>query len=275
MRRRGTSSRSSPRRSNGGESQATISGEFTPGARRPWRADSWIFKLRAHDAVLAAAEFGLSPLKVDEWSAEGSVTPDRGRMTLSRFVIRSGSASIELRRQRRRCAGLPGGASDRHGQSDAHRHAQAVLAQIPRRRCAQMGHAKCERRRGAWRQGRRFARARRACPHGGRRRARAGGRECRARPRQYEPHLYREAAADPHRQRQDEGIGAHFSVDIPQARLCCRQVRKLPSAKAATSFPTCVPTRNRLRSHSRRAAPPRPRSSCSTMSLSATCRPWA
>ena len=46
--------------------------------------------------MLAAAEFGLSPLKVDEWSAEGSVTPDRGRVTLSRFVIRSGSASIEL-----------------------------------------------------------------------------------------------------------------------------------------------------------------------------------
>ena len=78
-----------------GQSQATISGEFTP-AGDDHGAPSWIFKLRAHDAVLAAAEFGLSPLKVDEWSAEGSVTPDRGRMTLSRFVIRSGSASIEL-----------------------------------------------------------------------------------------------------------------------------------------------------------------------------------
>jgi hypothetical protein len=78
-----------------GQSQATISGEFTPAADDNG-APSWSFKLRAHDAVLAAVEFGLSPIKVDEWSAEGSVTPKQGRVTLSRFVIRSGSSSIEL-----------------------------------------------------------------------------------------------------------------------------------------------------------------------------------
>ena len=78
-----------------GESQATISGQFRP-AGDDGGSPSWTFKIRADDAVLAAPEFGLSPVKVDEWSAEGSVTPERGRMTLSRFVIRSGSASIEL-----------------------------------------------------------------------------------------------------------------------------------------------------------------------------------
>src|SRR6478672_11912031 len=46
-----------------GQSQATISGEFTP-AGDDHGAPSWIFKLRAHDAVLAAAEFGLSPIDV-------------------------------------------------------------------------------------------------------------------------------------------------------------------------------------------------------------------
>src|SRR5262245_20759145 len=69
--------------------------EFSP-AEYDHGAPSWTFKLRAHDAVLAAVELGLSPIKIDEWSAEGSVTPDRGVVTLSRFVIRSGSSSIEL-----------------------------------------------------------------------------------------------------------------------------------------------------------------------------------
>lgn len=78
-----------------GESQATISGQFRP-AGDDGGSPSWTFKVKAEDAVLASPEFGLSPVKVDEWSAEGNVTPDRGRMTLSRFVIRSGTASIEL-----------------------------------------------------------------------------------------------------------------------------------------------------------------------------------
>ncbi len=80
-----------------GKSRATISGEF-----RAVRQDangppsSWDFKLKANDAVLAAEEFGLAPIKVDEWSAEGSVAADARSMNLSRFVIRSGTASIEL-----------------------------------------------------------------------------------------------------------------------------------------------------------------------------------
>ena len=78
-----------------GESQATISGQFRP-AGDDGGSPSWTFKFRADDAVLAAPEFGLPPIKVDEWSAEGSVTPERGRMTLSRFVLRSGTASVEL-----------------------------------------------------------------------------------------------------------------------------------------------------------------------------------
>jgi hypothetical protein len=78
-----------------GESHATISGEFSP-AGDDGGSPAWTFKIKAEDAVLASPEFGLSPVNVDEWSAEGSVTPERGRMTLSRFVIRSGSASIEL-----------------------------------------------------------------------------------------------------------------------------------------------------------------------------------
>ena len=78
-----------------GQSEATISGEFRP-AGGDKDSSTWDFRLKAVDAVLAAEEFGLSPLKVDEWSAEGTVTPADGRMTLSRLVIRSGNASIDL-----------------------------------------------------------------------------------------------------------------------------------------------------------------------------------
>ena len=78
-----------------GDSRATISGEFRP-APADHGFPSWTFKLRASDAVLAAAEFGVDPVKVDEWSAEGTVSPQGGRVTLSRFIIRSGTASIEL-----------------------------------------------------------------------------------------------------------------------------------------------------------------------------------
>ena len=77
-----------------GNSHATISGEFR-GREDDHGSPSWTFKLKADDAVLAA-EYGLAPIKVDEWSAVGTVTPGAGRLTLSRFVIRSGEASIEL-----------------------------------------------------------------------------------------------------------------------------------------------------------------------------------
>ncbi len=78
-----------------GGSRLTVSGEFRAiapegGAKR------WQFKLKALDTVLVAEEFGLPPLKVDEWVAEGTVTPDAGRLVLSRFLVRAGQARIEV-----------------------------------------------------------------------------------------------------------------------------------------------------------------------------------
>ncbi len=79
-----------------GSSKATISGTFTPVRDQSNSIASWDFKLRADNSVLAANEFGLAPIRVDEWSAEGNVAPASGKLTLSRFVIRAGSASIKL-----------------------------------------------------------------------------------------------------------------------------------------------------------------------------------
>jgi hypothetical protein len=77
-----------------GQSKATVSGEFRPVRDVSGAATAWDFALKADDAVFAVEEFGLAPMKVDEWSAAGRVTPGEGRVTLSRFVIRSGTASI-------------------------------------------------------------------------------------------------------------------------------------------------------------------------------------
>ena len=79
-----------------GESRATVHGRFEPisdgTGQRVWR-----FRLQADDAVLAAEEFGLRPMEVDEWAAEGTISPDTGNLTLSRFVIKAGKAALELR----------------------------------------------------------------------------------------------------------------------------------------------------------------------------------
>ena len=79
-----------------GSSKATISGTFTPVRDQSNSIASWDFKLTADNSVLAANEFGLAPIRVDEWSAEGNVAPASGKLALSRFVIRAGSASIKL-----------------------------------------------------------------------------------------------------------------------------------------------------------------------------------
>jgi hypothetical protein len=77
-----------------GKSRATISGEFRPKRDASGAPASWDFALRANEATLAVEEFGLAPMKVDEWQAAGNISA-KG-VTLSRFVIRSGTASISF-----------------------------------------------------------------------------------------------------------------------------------------------------------------------------------
>lgn len=78
-----------------GGSTLNISGAFdrveTSTGEKHWR-----FALQAHDSVLVAEEFGLPALPVDEWVAEGTVMPSRGRIVLNRFRIRAGAATVEL-----------------------------------------------------------------------------------------------------------------------------------------------------------------------------------
>ena len=78
-----------------GESRAVISGMFTPDVAIQG-VKSWRFRIQADEAVLAADEFGLGPVPVDEWYAEGRVTPHMGRVDLSKFIIKAGGAKVEF-----------------------------------------------------------------------------------------------------------------------------------------------------------------------------------
>ena len=93
--RKGTWSRSPRRRCAGAAARRPSAASSVPCGIMAWRT-SWNFTLKADPAVLAIEEFGLTPMKVDEWQVAGSITPQDGRVTISRFVIRSGNASIEL-----------------------------------------------------------------------------------------------------------------------------------------------------------------------------------
>lgn len=79
-----------------GKSKAVIGGEFRPVRDANGAPTSWDFALKADQADLAVEEFGLSPMKVDEWQVAGSLVPQEGRVTISRLAIRSGDATIQL-----------------------------------------------------------------------------------------------------------------------------------------------------------------------------------
>ncbi len=137
-----------------GKSHATFSGEFRAVREGEGAPSSWNFKLKADNAVLAAEEFGLAPMKVDEWQAEGNLAADGRRLTLSAVHHPLRRRFDRSRRQYRRRTGIARGASQRAGERDAARYAQAVLAEIPGRGCAEMDRRERQGRTGAGRQAR-------------------------------------------------------------------------------------------------------------------------
>ena len=93
-----------------GQSRATFSGEFRAVRNAGGSLAAWNFTLKADQAMLAVEEFGLAPMKIDEWQATGSLVPGDGRIDVSRFVIRAGDASIAL----------SGAAVDKEGKEEVH-----------------------------------------------------------------------------------------------------------------------------------------------------------
>ena len=243
-------SRSSPRRSNGERAKRRSAASSAPPATTAVRRLG-AFKIKADDAVLAAPEFGLAPIKVDEWSAEGSVTPERGPLTLSRFVIRSGTASIELAGQRCRCAGISRGSSDRRAQSDAGRYAEDSSGRNSSP--AMRGNGCCRTLRGGQVLGGKVAIS---LEPGELARMQAGAELA---PEAVNVELDLAGMSLTYVDKlppiltgsaKMTGVGDRSSGSIfRKGRLPCRRARRLRSAKAASSSPTCVPTRSKPRSH--------------------------
>ena len=122
-----------------GGSKATFSGEFRP-VRASWRArTSWNFTLKADPAVLAVEEFGLTPMKVDEWQVDGQHHP--ARRPRDDFAVRHplGQCLDRACRHRGRYAGRRGSPFGGRDQPDVGRRAEAALAEIPRRQGARAG----------------------------------------------------------------------------------------------------------------------------------------
>ncbi len=78
-----------------GKSYAVISGAFSRVAGQNG-GEVWAFDLKADDAVLAAEQFGLPPVRVQNWSAKGTIDKKTGRLVLERFVIQLDGASVEF-----------------------------------------------------------------------------------------------------------------------------------------------------------------------------------
>ncbi|MGI8724311.1 MAG: AsmA-like C-terminal domain-containing protein [Methyloceanibacter sp.] len=79
-----------------GNSEATISGQFRPVRDANGAPTSWNFALKADDAVFGVEEVGLATIRVDEWLVAGNIAPGSSQVTISKFIIRSGTASIEF-----------------------------------------------------------------------------------------------------------------------------------------------------------------------------------
>ena len=78
-----------------GQSRATISGTFHP-VKGQVEGKIWAFNLKADDAILAVEEYGLPPVRVQNWSARGTFDKQAGRLVLEQFIIQLEDGSIEF-----------------------------------------------------------------------------------------------------------------------------------------------------------------------------------
>lgn len=57
----------------------------------------WNFKVEGSNGVFEAAEFGVPPVAVDSWLAEGSIVPRRGVVDISSFLLKGGGGEARLK----------------------------------------------------------------------------------------------------------------------------------------------------------------------------------
>lgn len=81
-----------------GDSSLTLTGTLAHAAQDAGAdAHGWRFDIAAEQGVLGATEFGIPPLPVDKWHAQGLVAPERGLLKFDRFEIAAGGGHVSLR----------------------------------------------------------------------------------------------------------------------------------------------------------------------------------
>jgi len=58
---------------------------------------AWAYRLSASDGVFAANEFGVAPVSLKSWHANGRIIPQRGEIELADFNLKAGGAEIALK----------------------------------------------------------------------------------------------------------------------------------------------------------------------------------
>ena len=95
-----------PSKLSWGESYATVSGAINGVTDKNGNA-VWAFDLKADNAVLAAAEFGVGPAKVRQWHARGTYDEAAGHTLLKEFLIQLDAGSISFAGSLRDTPGSP------------------------------------------------------------------------------------------------------------------------------------------------------------------------
>ncbi len=75
-----------------GDSRMTLEGAVTGETGRD--GDEWTFKLSAKEGLLAAEEFGIAGIAVDDFIAGGRLVPSRGLVELTEFSLAAGGARV-------------------------------------------------------------------------------------------------------------------------------------------------------------------------------------
>lgn len=76
------------------DSFVTLQGRAQPISADNPNDDNWQFAFRAVEGQLAAEEFGVAGVKVDEWQTEGRVSLDDGKLALDKLALRTAGVAI-------------------------------------------------------------------------------------------------------------------------------------------------------------------------------------
>ncbi len=70
----------------------TLENEHTAGDH-----PAWAYRLNASEGIFAANEFGVAPVSLESWHANGRIIPSRGEIELADFNLKAGGAEIALK----------------------------------------------------------------------------------------------------------------------------------------------------------------------------------